>query len=295
MSHSLLRDLPLLELLALEACLRLGSLARAADELSVTPSAISHRIRQLEGTLGVDLLERRGRGVVPTEAAAARQSELSALVADFRAATGALRHSAQQTLHIDVTPVLGATWLASQLPALRRALDLPALQVELSATRLPTAPVDPRTDILIELVAASRAPGQIRLFGACIGAYVSASSPLTTPVTLADLQTRTLLRQTVVDWARWCVEAFGQSAPLHHGVTLDDPLSALEACLAGGGPALLSTLSAAPYLDSGHLRQLHPARIDAGHYAISLTERGQLKPLARRAVDALVALAGAGR
>lgn len=292
MSRSLLRDLPLLELLALEACLRLGSLARAAEELSVTPSAISHRIRQLERTLGIALLERRGRGVVATAAAAASQRELSALVADFRTASHALRHSAQQILHIDVTPVMGATWLAGQLPALRRGLNLPGLQVELSATRLPNTPADPGTDILIELVADPRAPGRTRLFGASIGAYVDARSPLTTPVTLADLQGQTLLRQTVVDWARWCVAAFGQSAPMMYSVTLDDPLSALEACLAGGGPALLSTLGATPYVDGGQLRLLHSVLIDAGHYAISLTERGQLKPLARRAVGALVALAG---
>lgn len=293
MSRSLLRDLPLRELLALEASLRLGSLARAAEELSVTPSAISHRIRQLERTLGIALLARRGRGVAPTAAAAACQHELSALVAEFRRATHALRHNAQQTLHIDVTPVLGATWLTAQLAALRQALDLPRLQVELSATRLPNAPADPRTDILIELVADPQASGLTRLFGARIGAYVDARSPLSSPVSLGELQQQTLLRQTVVEWSDWCVAAFGHSAPLHYGVMLDDPLSALEACLAGGGPALLSTLSVAPYVASGQLRPLHPAQIDAGHYAITLTERGQRKALARRAADALVALAAA--
>ncbi|KAA3651397.1 MAG: hypothetical protein DWQ11_14340 [Proteobacteria bacterium] len=245
--------------------------------------------------MGIALLERRGRGVVPTAAAAARQHELSVLVAEFRRATHALRHVAQQTLHIDVTPVLGATWLAGRLPALRRSLDLPGLQVELSATRLPNAPADPRTDILIELVTDPPTPGRTRLFAASIGAYVDAHSPLPTPVSLADLQRQTLLRQTVVDWRDWCAVAFGQRVALPHGVTLDDPLSALEACLAGGGPALLSTLGAAPYVDSGRLRPLHPARLDAGHYAISLTERGQLKPVARRAVDTLVALAAALR
>lgn len=62
MKPSLLRDLPLLELVAVEAMIRLGSVADAADELSVTPSAISHRLRQIERALGVALVERHGRG-----------------------------------------------------------------------------------------------------------------------------------------------------------------------------------------------------------------------------------------
>lgn len=291
MSHSLLRDLPLLELLALEACLRLGSLARAADELSVTPSAISHRIRQLERTLGIVLLERRGRGVVPSAVAAACQADLSARVAAFRAATRTLRDTAQHQLHIDVTPVLGVAWLTGRLAALRRRLDLPGLRVEMSTNRLPGAPIDPSTDIIIELVADAAAAGMRPLFAARLGAYVSAASPLVAPVSAEALQAQALLRQTSADWAMWCEAAFGRCPPLHYAVTLDDPLSALEACLAGSGPALLNTLAAAPYVASGQLHALHPADIDAGVYGIALTERGQLKPLARRAVEVLAALA----
>ena len=57
--------IPSLSLRALQAVTavgRLGSVVRAAEELAVTPSAVSHLLRQLEQRLGVPLLVRRGRG-----------------------------------------------------------------------------------------------------------------------------------------------------------------------------------------------------------------------------------------
>ena len=62
---------PLDSLLAFEAVLRLGSMTQAAAELRLTQSAISHRIRRLEGFMGVPLLRRGGRGLEPTPAGAA--------------------------------------------------------------------------------------------------------------------------------------------------------------------------------------------------------------------------------
>ena len=56
---------------ALDAAGRHLSLTRAAIELNVTPAAVSHQIRLLERDLGVTLLERKGRGVMPTPAALA--------------------------------------------------------------------------------------------------------------------------------------------------------------------------------------------------------------------------------
>jgi len=52
-----------------QAVMAAGSIRGAADRLGVEPSVVSRQVRQLQADLGVVLLERRGRGVVPTEAA----------------------------------------------------------------------------------------------------------------------------------------------------------------------------------------------------------------------------------
>ena len=55
---------PLASLHAFESAARHGSFAAAAKELFITPSAVSHRIRQLEGHLGYELFERRPRSLI---------------------------------------------------------------------------------------------------------------------------------------------------------------------------------------------------------------------------------------
>ncbi|WP_377810186.1 LysR family transcriptional regulator [Azospirillum sp. A29] len=61
-------SLPLSGFRAFEAAARHLSFARAADELCVTPAAISHQVRTLEDYLGVALFRRSGRRVLLTEA-----------------------------------------------------------------------------------------------------------------------------------------------------------------------------------------------------------------------------------
>ena len=54
------------ELRYFAAAARNGNLGRAAQELNVTPSAVSQQLRKLEDSLGTQLLIRHGRGVTPT-------------------------------------------------------------------------------------------------------------------------------------------------------------------------------------------------------------------------------------
>ena len=58
------------QLSALYALSRLGSLARVATELNLTPPAVSIQLKLLERAAGAPLLERQGRGVRLTEAGA---------------------------------------------------------------------------------------------------------------------------------------------------------------------------------------------------------------------------------
>lgn len=289
MKHSLLRDLPLLELVAVEAVIRLGSVAAAADELSVTPSAVSHRLRQIERALGVALIERRGRGIAPTPTGEACHAELARLIADFRDTTHALRSQSLQRVHLDVPPVIGATWITPLLPRLRARLGVPGLRFELSTNRVPGVAANPDADLFIDFGVAPPGGNAQLLHRGTVGAFVAASEVRSGDLTQAEIARRPLIRHTSASWLQWMESVFGEVPEHRYAVTFDDPVSAVEACLAGQGPVLVGTLAAQAYVEAGLLRPAHPGRLAAGNYTIELTPRGQLKPLARRTLDQLLA------
>ena len=69
--------------MVLEAAVRHASFKAAADELGVTPGAVSHQIKALERGLGVALFARRARGVEPTSAGEAPLSREARLLRDW--------------------------------------------------------------------------------------------------------------------------------------------------------------------------------------------------------------------
>lgn len=94
----------LADLQAFAAVARLRSFRRAAVELGVTPSALSHTLRGLETRLGVRLLNRTTRSVAPTEAGERLLARLSPALADIQGAldeVNAFRDSPLGTLRIN--------------------------------------------------------------------------------------------------------------------------------------------------------------------------------------------------
>ena len=104
-------------LVAFEAAARHCSFTKAADELSLTQSAVSRQVQALEALLGVDLFNREGRRIELTAAGALYQHELSAALGRIRSAT--LQTSAFSsgggTLHLAVLPTFGSKWLLPRM------------------------------------------------------------------------------------------------------------------------------------------------------------------------------------
>ena len=113
----MIRRLPSLNALrAFEAAARHGSFVRAADELAVTPAAISQQIRLLEEDLGVSLFRRLPRGLVLTAAAKSALPDLGKAFAHLaRAVEGARGGSLVGPLVVPVIPSFAGRWLVPRL------------------------------------------------------------------------------------------------------------------------------------------------------------------------------------
>ena len=121
---------------AFEAAARHLSFARAADELCLSPSAISHQVRSLEEYLDTKLFERRNNRLQLTLTGGAYAGKMTSLLDVFEASTLHAAENASQSLRVLCTPGFAARWLVPRLDrfvepsAVRlRVLMSPHLQV----------------------------------------------------------------------------------------------------------------------------------------------------------------------
>lgn len=118
---------------AFEAAARLSSFALAADELLVTPSAISHQIKFLEEQVGVRLFHRVHRAVLLTDAGRRYAEEITAAFARIETATrNAGRTEKSDILTIHATPSFATQWLMPRLARFSR--QNPDIDVRLNAS-----------------------------------------------------------------------------------------------------------------------------------------------------------------
>ncbi|MGN2252688.1 transcriptional regulator GcvA [Frateuria sp. GZRe12] len=250
---------PLASLRAFEAAVRHLSFKRAAEELAVTPTAVSHQVRQLEDRLGVRLFERHPRQVVATAAA----MELYPVLRDgfdaFARALDSVAHRrARRSLTLSATSAFAARWLVPRIASFRRAH--PGLDLRLHASDEPVRLEGRDIDAAIRY-GRGPYPGFVALPLAA-DQFAPVCSPALRLRRCADLGRWPLLhfewrhrRADNPTWRRWLEQA-GMSGVLpESGVVFSDENHAIQAALAGQGVALLSLLLVGPDLRSGALVQ----------------------------------------
>lgn len=231
---------------AFEAAARHLSFTKAATELHVTQTAISHQIRRLEEQLGVKLFQRQTRALALTPDAQAFLPEVSAAFADLHAATERLlRPRRQRILTVSTLPTLGAKWLVPRLPSFQEAH--PGIEVRIStSTRMADLARD-GVDLAIRfgrgVWPGLRADWLMAegIFPVCSPALLRGPIPLRTP---ADLAQHTLLHVDYQrdEWQLWLTAA-GVAAPQtrnlsQRGLTFDLAFMALQAAMDGLGVAI---------------------------------------------------------
>lgn len=246
------------QLLALKMAVDSGSFTSAANELSISQSAVSHQITKLERSLGVRLLTRSARGLALTDAGevlmAAINEPLSNLLSAFESYSG--RTSAGR-LKIQVESAFSAAWLSprlgsffAQFPSLRleqyRASNLRfaegvELAIKWGSGIWPDLEADPLLGLYYTPVCS---PEHIRS-----GELSDVQDLLKFPL-LHDRKQR--------DWQRW-FKAFelhySQAKPGH---LADDAYILIEMAIAGWGIALCAPQILRRELAAGTLVQPFP-------------------------------------
>jgi LysR family glycine cleavage system transcriptional activator len=251
--------LPLRAISVFEAVARLGSFKAAADELHLTPSAVSHQIRSLEEELGVGLFLRESRGVRLAPAAAEYASRLHGLLDRVRTATDEIaargREAMTGTVCIMTPPSLATHWLMPRLPAFMEVH--PGIDIRVIAMRT----ADRKTedfDITIAYGDSARSKGPARplleetyrpycapsrLGGAC---SISARDLLTQPLIRS--------RDNDISWENWFASrgiAFEPWAVNH--LQIDPSYVAIEAAVKGLGVVLESSILTDEHVQNGRL------------------------------------------
>jgi LysR family glycine cleavage system transcriptional activator len=256
---------------AFEAAARHLSFTKAAAELNVTQTAVSHQIRRLEAQLGLRLFTRRNRNLALTGAALDYLPAVRAAFEDLRGATERiLRPQHEGVLTVSVLPTLAAKWLVQRLAAFQEAH--PGIEVRIATA---TRAVDFRreeVDVAIRY-GNGRWPGlravwlmAEEIFPVCSPALQRGERPLREP---ADLAGQTLLHVNLYadEWLEWLTAA-GVPPSLapslaQRGLTFDLNLMALQAALDGLGVALGRTAFVEADIAAGRLVAPFDIRVPA--------------------------------
>ena len=250
-------DLPPLQwLLTFRAVMEAGSFAGAAKLLNLTPSAISHQMRALEGMLERPLFLRVKRTVIPTEEALTYSASIGESFARLVTATSRVTSGAGvRRLPIHASPSFATLWLVPRLGQFLR--EHPAIDIALYASHEPARLG--QDGILVDIQYARPVPDSceaVPLVEELIVPLASASfiaeHRLITPADIARVPLIHSLR-CVVPWDQWSAR-HAPLVPLNpRGLQFDRAHLALAVAADGLGLALELTLQAGDHLRRGAL------------------------------------------
>lgn len=270
---------PLNALRAFEAAARHMSISQAANELRVTPAAISHQIRLLEDHIGLPVFVRNGRGLALTDAGSAGLRELREAFTKLSAAMDAIDSLGEAgILSVSVAPSFASKWLLPRLDSFNRLH--PEIDVHVSASvQLVDFAKDGidiairygsggYTDLVVERLLTET------VIPVCSPALLAEVGPLTTP---ADLVGVTLLHDDSPEndpscptWDMWLRAAAVQNIDSSRGPRFNQSSLVIEAAALGRGVALAKSTLAAQDLRTQRLVQPLAATmaVDFAYYIV---------------------------
>ena len=250
-----LNRVPLQSLRAVEAVARLGTLRAAAEDLGVTPGAVSQQVIRAEQILGRPFFDRTPGGMVAAPQAAEALLLLRRGFADLQAAVARAAPAGEDSLTVSVAPILASRWLIWRLPRFRAAH--PAIRVRIDADLALVDPGHGEVDLCVRVgrggwpgVRAERLAPQV-IFPVC-------SPDLARRVSdHADLARVPILRETRPNfgWEDWLGPEGRLDVVPGDGPWFSDAQLCLDAAISGEGVFLTFESLAADPLAMGRLAE----------------------------------------
>ncbi len=246
----------------LTAIAETGSLAEAAQLLGVTPSALSHRIREAERRLEVALFTKLGRGLRPTPAAELLRQAAVRILAELEQVEAAAENMSRGVRHV-VRLVVGAYssyhWLPAFLEAFRRAA--PETQVEVVANAV-FRPLDALQEGEIDVAIVSNQPmpaglHRVPLFRDELVAIMAPGHRLAAKAyaTPEDFVEEDMLTYSLTTLPGYEIDRFWRPSGLspRRFIKVELVEAIVELVKAGTGVSMLTRWAMAPHLSAGTL------------------------------------------
>ncbi|MGY4155564.1 LysR family glycine cleavage system transcriptional activator [Bradyrhizobium sp. USDA 4461] len=273
---------PFASLVAFDAVARHRSFTRAADELGVTQSAVSHQIRRLEKFYGTLLLRRLNPGLDLSPEGSLLRLELTSLLDTIAGLEPRLRrHASRRTVRLGAGTALAAWWLVRRLPSFQAAH--PEINVDfepIETGRDSIRSVDLR---IVWTSAAEARPSstelplfQERVVPVCAPRLLPKGKPLTDPADLAELPLIQKGGDPTGEWSwEFWFKTLGVKRALPRGLVLRDIGLCLTSAVEGGGIALGRSLLIADAVADG---RLVPALMTTPHVSSSKVHVARWRP-----------------
>lgn len=286
------RRLPSLKAIrAFEAVGRHSSCSQAAEELSVSQSAVSHQIRLLEQELGLKLFDRKNRRLILTPSGRDLQAVATVCFDRLEEVAREIRvKEDRHSVNVSLSYPIGVAWLSRHIGAFGRSH--PEVHVNLNFSWSLVDLEQDGYEFAIRwgrgpwpgLDATPMLPGQ--MVPLCAPSYLPSDDPLEDQ---GDVLRESLLHlEGYRDWARWLETAGLEPAWAQHGALLGDAMNLIRAATQGDGVILMWLPLAVNELESGSL--IIPSRIaidlDCSYWLVRASQR-ELGPLAQTLSDYL--------
>jgi LysR family transcriptional regulator, glycine cleavage system transcriptional activator len=266
-------------LLAFEAVARLRSNTLAGEELNVTTSAVSHRIRQLESQLGFKLFSRGGFSLT-YEGTAYLNRVREALILLQDVSGRSTSHSSTQ-LRVAVTPTFSRQILLPRLAFFRHTypeidlvlqVTIPMLNVMAEEAdvelRFGTGPFSDRESIRLS---------SDTVTPVCSPDYLNEAGPFEGFDRATVVSRARLIRSPLEPWRTWfTANGIAQNEPVV-GSQFNDIGLVLDAAVSGFGVALMRLQLGSAWLDSGQLVRLSQSSVPSPHHYFLCWKPGALE------------------